>query len=219
MEDGAVSLILRVRSRILNPMSPPTTENEADLLQTFRTGRSYASSVRQALFGLLAGGGLLGGARILRLLGISEALTVSATLAEFLGWVFLCSSTVILWSEWREQKGPADRTAWLRGSALDRRKRAPLEYSREDSIDSLYAELRPLMSRAVSDPSLRGEVEAKLSRLRELQSEEADEMQKRFEAGLLLKPGEGWQALDRANDLLARYENSPSPNSPTERHH
>jgi hypothetical protein len=208
-------------------MSPPNRENEGDLLQELRTGRSYTRSVRQALFGLLAGGGLLGGARILRLVGISEALTISATFAEFLGWVFLISSTVILWSEWREQKGllrgPKDRWAQRRGPALGGKRRAgrsvPLESSREDAIDSLYAELRPLMSRAVSDPTLRGEVEAKLSHLRELQSAEADEMQKRFEAGLLLKPGEGWQALDRANELLARYENSPSPNPPTERHH
>lgn len=109
---------------------------------------------------------------------------------------------------------------WRRDSVGNREGRAGrvshLEPSREDAIDRLYAELRPLMSRAVSDPSLRGEVDAKLSQLRELQSKEADEMQKRFEAGLLLKPGEGWQALDRANELLARYENSPSPNPPPE---
>jgi hypothetical protein len=207
-------------------MSMPNRENEDDLLSALRTGRSYTRTVRLVLQGLLAGGGLLAGARVLRLLGISEALTISSTLAELLGWFFLCSSTAILWPEWRKQKaqlqGPEEHIIHLLDSVWDRSGRAgrmtDLEPSREDAIDRLYAEVRPLMSRAVSDPSLRGEVEAKLSRLRELQSEEADEMQKRFEAGLLLKPGEGWQALDRANELLARYENSPSPNPPPERH-
>lgn len=196
-------------------MSTSNSENQDDLLQALRTGRSYASTVRLALLSLLAGGGLLAGARVLRSSGISEALTISATFAEFLGWSFLASSTAILWVEWREQK---ER---LRGSGgrkiADRL--SYVEHSREDVIDRLYAELRPLMSRAVSDPSLRGEVDARLSRLRELQSEEADEMQKRFEAGLLLKPGEGWQALDRAKELLARYENSPSTNPTPEHHH
>jgi hypothetical protein len=196
-------------------MSMPSRENEDNLLPALRTGRRYPRTIRLALLGLLAGGGLLAGARVLRLLGISDALTISSTLAELLGWFFLGSSTVILWPlKAEEPRIP------LRDSVGERRGRAGralhLERSREDAIDSLYAELRPLMSRAVSDPGLREEVEAKLSRLHELQSEEADEMQKRFEAGLLLKPGEGWQALDRANELLARYADSSSSNPPSE---
>ena len=52
------------------------------------------------------------------------------------------------------------------------------------------------MSQAAADPDLQTEIQAKLARLRQLQTEEADEMEKRFDAGLLLKPGEGWQALE-----------------------
>ncbi|HSS48214.1 MAG TPA: hypothetical protein VLX28_04650 [Thermoanaerobaculia bacterium] len=163
--------------------------------------------------------------RILRLLGTSESLAISTGCAESLGWIFLISTTAILRTKLRELdrqiRGPK-ATLTRRRVVRDKRGRLgrliPQGASREDTIDKLYEELRPLMSRVVSDPSLRGEVDAKLSHLRELQSEEADKMQKRFEAGLLLKPGEGWQALDRANELLARYENSPSPNPTTERH-
>jgi len=104
------------------------------------------------------------------------------------------------------------------GFVVDNEKSAATVASRRSAeIDRLYAELRPLMSRAVADPSLQGEVQAKLAHLRRLQSEEADEMEKRFEAGLLLKPGEGWQALKRADELLARYENPSSPNAAGER--
>lgn len=71
------------------------------------------------------------------------------------------------------------------------------------------------MSRAAADPSLESEVQAKLSVLRRLQTEEADEMEKRFDAGLLLKPGEGWQALGRARELLARHEDPSAPNAST----
>lgn len=87
---------------------------------------------------------------------------------------------------------------------------------RAAEIDKLYAELRPLMSRAASDPSLKEEVQARLSALRRLQCEEADELERLFEASLLLKPGEGWQSLKRADDLLARYQNPPLSDTPTE---
>lgn len=73
------------------------------------------------------------------------------------------------------------------------------------------------MSRASVDPSLEKEVQTKLSLLRQLQSAEADEMEKRFEETLLLKPGEGWKALERAREILARYENPSAPDTPTER--
>ncbi|MFL6232436.1 MAG: hypothetical protein ACJ76N_04825, partial [Thermoanaerobaculia bacterium] len=60
--------------------------------------------------------------------------------------------------------------------------------SREEAINQLYTELRPLMSRAVADPSLEEEVQTKLALLRRLQTAEAEEMVKRFDASLLLKP-------------------------------
>jgi hypothetical protein len=90
-----------------------------------------------------------------------------------------------------------------------------MQTRRAAEIDKLYAELRPLMSRAAREPDLKDQVQAKLTALRQLQSEEADEMERRFEKGLLLKPGEGWQALKRADELLARYESPPTPDTST----
>lgn len=83
----------------------------------------------------------------------------------------------------------------------------PVELSR--AIDALYVELRLLMSRAATDQSLTPEVEAKLSALRHLQTEEANALEKRFSEGCSLKPGEGESALQRARELIARYENTP----------
>lgn len=95
---------------------------------------------------------------------------------------------------------------------------ATVDSGRSAKIDRLYAELRPLMSRAASDPSLKVEVESKLSLLRKLQGEEADEMERLFESRLSLKTGEGWEALHRAEALLARYEDPASANSPASQH-
>jgi hypothetical protein len=89
---------------------------------------------------------------------------------------------------------------------------------RSSKIDQLYAELRPLMRRAANDPGLKMEVESKLDLLRKLQAEEADEMEKLFESKLSLKSGEGWEALHRAEALLARYGDPASQNSPTSQH-
>jgi hypothetical protein len=96
---------------------------------------------------------------------------------------------------------------------------ATLDSNRSAKIDRLYAELLPLMSRAASDPSLEAEVESKLSLLRKLQGEEAEEMEKLFESRLSLKTGEGWEALRRAEAVLARYEDPAPQNSPASQHH
>jgi hypothetical protein len=77
--------------------------------------------------------------------------------------------------------------------------------SREEAINRLYAELRALEDRAATDPSLEEEVQTKHALLRRLQTEEAEEMEKRLEARLHLKSGEGYRALERARELLARY--------------
>jgi len=128
-----------------------------------------------------------------------------ARISGFLGWALLAVSALILLSLLPEFRFLEVTPLSREGSGSERSRR----------IDALYAELRPLMSRAAADPSLKGEVRAKLSVLRRLQTEEADEMEKRFDAGLLLKPGEGWQALERARELLARYEDPSAPNAPT----
>lgn len=165
-------------------------------------GRIHADGVRRALVSLLLGAGCLG---LERLLGGSAV----ARFSGFLGWSFLVASTLFLLNLLGNPSSLPD-------AGLRKPLGAPEDQGAERSrkIDALYAELRPLMSRAAADPSLKSEVQAKLSVLRRLQTEEADEMEKRFDAGLLLKPGEGWQALERARELLARHEDPPAPDVP-----
>jgi len=129
-----------------------------------------------------------------------------ARITEILGWGFLMIAAVALFGAWRVY---SSGDSWLSGSRI-----WPVS-SREEAINRLYAELRPLMSRAEDDPSLEGEVQAKLAHLRKLQTEEAEEMEKRLEARLHLKTGEGYRALERAEELLARYEDPVSSNSST----
>ena len=74
---------------------------------------------------------------------------------------------------------------------------------RTDDIDRLYTELRDLRTKAAEDPALEDEIKEKLSRLRQLQAEEASEMRKRFRAWLPFEPGSGRTALERAKRLLA----------------
>jgi TfoX/Sxy family transcriptional regulator of competence genes len=94
-------------------------------------------------------------------------------------------------------------------------KRRPAPVPREVLINRLYAELHLLRSRAATDPSLKDEVQAKLALLRKLQSEEAEEMRRRSDARLLLTPEEALQALERAREVLARYENPATTDIPT----
>jgi hypothetical protein len=197
------------------------------------SGRSYAQNVKLALVCLVLGGAFLATARLMQWQDVPEARFL-ARVAEILGWTSLGALAAVLFAEWRwiglyyellYCKRGQDKVLPVLWSSLGiRAARIPIpdsisgvSPSRAEAIDKLYAELRPLMSRAAADPSLKEEVQVKLSHLRRLQSEEADEMEKRFEAGLLLKPGEGWQALKRADELLARYENPSSPDAPTER--
>ncbi len=82
--------------------------------------------------------------------------------------------------------------------------------ARNTAIDRLYSELRQLMSQ----PELgsRAEIERRLASLRTLQQEEAAAMRQRYEARSSLKPGTGWQALSRAQELLAENANSSGTN-------
>jgi hypothetical protein len=176
--------------------------------EMFLTGRRYAHAIRTALIFLLLGGGCLGVARIL---GLSGSYGSIARVAELLGWGALASSTAVLLIKWldsRELTEPVN----IRIENFDAQKL----HGREAAIDRLYSELRPLLSRAATDPSLKEEAQRKLSLLRKLQDEEADEIQRRFEASSLLKPGEGRRALDRADEILARYEDPSSAHAPTQ---
>ena len=167
----------------------------------------HANILRTALFCLLAGTGFLAMARFLLPSMPGHALLPRIT--EILGWGFLMVAAAALFGAWREFSLGYD--SWLPGSIRPVRKTS----SREEAINRLYAELRPLMSRAEDDPSLEEEVQTKLARLRKLQTEEADDMVKRFEASLSLKSGEGYRALKRAEELLARYEDPSSSNAST----
>jgi hypothetical protein len=174
-----------------------------------RLAGSYVSTIKVALFGLLFGGSFLALAQFYSWSNSSETRRL-VLVAEILGWVgYIVSSSTLLgkWIGLRDRERRFGFEDWGRA-----RGRASLLHT---PIDKLYAELRSLMSHAATDPSLTQEVRAKLSTLRQLQSEEADEMEKRFEAGLLLQPGEGHRALERARELLDRYENPPPPDATT----
>jgi hypothetical protein len=100
---------------------------------------------------------------------------------------------------------------WTESKRLSRTARE--EDSRNAAIDSLYAELRQLMSQPGAD----SEIEQRLARLRTLQQEEAAAMRQRYEARGQLKSGTGWQALSEARKLLSENENPPSSNPTLQR--
>jgi hypothetical protein len=78
-----------------------------------------------------------------------------------------------------------------------------------EQIDTLYREVGKLLALAPGDPARRA-VGDLLTRLRELQSEEAERLQERFVSGLQLAPGTGLKALQEARDLLADNDD-PAP--------
>ena len=84
---------------------------------------------------------------------------------------------------------------------------------RAEEIAGLYRNLHQLM--ACSED--RQAVEPHLSRLRSLQKEEAAEMLRIAESRLHLKPGEGYQALREARQLLSRDEDPASADFSPER--
>lgn len=66
-------------------------------------------------------------------------------------------------------------------------------------ITRLYAEIRSLIVRSASDPSLKDEIDPLMKRLRMLQEQEAEEMERRFRARLSVQP-------EVIRELLARAE-------------
>ncbi len=74
--------------------------------------------------------------------------------------------------------------------------------SLEVQIDELYDEIRDLVVRSATSPSLKTEIERKRVRLQALQAEEAAAWRQRAEAQRHLKPGEGYRLLERAASLL-----------------
>jgi hypothetical protein len=94
--------------------------------------------------------------------------------------------------------------------------KSTVQSRRSVAINRLYREIRSLMESS-PEPESDREIQARFAELRRLQEAEADEMERRLESRLHLKTGEGWKALQRAEDRLARYEDSASQN-PSARH-
>jgi hypothetical protein len=194
--------------------------------QDDRSTGSYIFTIRMALVFLLLGEGCLGLAKFFPWPKASGDHQIIAHLTEALGWGLLVLTGGALFRKLMYGKYVKENFVEIEDLKVEKFTDAThsspfaLAYFssvRSSKIDDLYAELRPLMSRAVADSNLKDEVQRKLSVLRRLQTEEANEMENRFEDGLLLKPGEGWQALERAREILARYENPPPPKSPAPR--
>jgi len=72
----------------------------------------------------------------------------------------------------------------------------------EDEIDQLYGEIRDLVSRSAAEPALAGQLETGRQRLRQLQAEQAAIWARGARSGRQLQPGEGYQALERAQRWL-----------------
>jgi hypothetical protein len=81
--------------------------------------------------------------------------------------------------------------------------RSPLEPEAE--INALYREARRLIPLAAKDPEAEARYQATMQRLRELQQREAEKWVARFRSQCHLQPGEGYAALQRADELIAKY--------------
>ncbi|MEA2600711.1 MAG: hypothetical protein QOF89_1703 [Acidobacteriota bacterium] len=68
-----------------------------------------------------------------------------------------------------------------------------------DEIAKLYADIRSLLMRSVSEPDLKNEIEPRMARLRALQKQEAEKMEQRFRSRLSVQP-------ETVRELLARAE-------------
>lgn len=77
--------------------------------------------------------------------------------------------------------------------------------TRPAEIDGLYREIRELQGKVARDPSLEEAIQEKLSRLRQLQSEEATELRRRFKARLPFASGSGRQLVEKARRLLGDH--------------
>ncbi len=75
---------------------------------------------------------------------------------------------------------------------------------RTAEIDRLYTRIGELMAEAQSGggDGLDEQIRERFCRLRQLQKEEADALEARFQERRQLQPGEGWQALERARQII-----------------
>lgn len=74
----------------------------------------------------------------------------------------------------------------------------------ERQIDGTYDEIRDLVERSAGEPDIAAEIEQKYKQLRSFQEEAAAAMERQATARLQLKPGEGYDLLERAARLLGQ---------------
>ena len=86
----------------------------------------------------------------------------------------------------------------------------------ETEINSLYREVRRLIPLAATDPQAELAYHDALRRLRDLEEREAERWSARFNAKRALPPGEGYAALRRADELIAKYADLASANRTAE---
>jgi hypothetical protein len=82
----------------------------------------------------------------------------------------------------------------------------------ESEINSLFREVRRLIPLAATDPQAEIAYQDALRRLRDLEEREAERWSARFNAKRALPPGEGYAALRRADELIAKYADLASAN-------
>ncbi len=86
---------------------------------------------------------------------------------------------------------------------------------RTAEIDRLYAQIGELMAQAqaAGGNGLDEQVRERFRRLRRLQKEEAEVLETRFQEQRQLRPGEGWQALERARQIIG--DEDPAATDPS----
>ncbi len=86
---------------------------------------------------------------------------------------------------------------------------------RTAEIDRLYAQLGELVTQAQtgSGNGLDEQIREQFRRLRRLQKEEADALEARFQERRQLRSGEGWQALERARQIIG--DEDPTATDPS----
>ncbi len=102
----------------------------------------------------------------------------------------------------RQHEDKAKASATVAPASAGGTSREHSDATLEAEIDQIYDELRDLVARSAADPGLLSEVERKRGQLHALQVEEAKAWRQRADAGRYLRPGEGYQLLERATRLL-----------------
>jgi flagellar motility protein MotE (MotC chaperone) len=99
------------------------------------------------------------------------------------------------------EMSPGDRELAARSAHQQVESAGPVP-PRLAEIARLYSQIRELAARMKGEPELNKEIDRLTENLRVLQEAEADELERRFEKRLRLKPGTGWAHLSRIRERL-----------------